>query len=325
TIFQIRDQQEEGELDELNGLNLFRIPFVDYARGDGVAIGPNQAITWAEPRLLDPTPGWALNYRGLWGLYTRDPFSGENAPAGPLYNRDGTMRQAWYDPLGWSGLDKVLPPHQALDAIYKQQHDIDMRQREVTKTIQQKSQLLTGLALETSATQGRTHLKQIHSERRDALKRLTDELSQLRRQQASDQALLEALKQYGHQLQSGKRAPIRAHIRHPHVPASTAEIRFGRISETWAALSIGLLMISTVLIFIFSNQYFVTGVIAMLALFIFIEAGARRKLVNLITNSTNLLATITALILFYEFFWAIVMSLVLLAGIYVIWDNVREL
>ena len=35
---------------------------------------------------------WVSQYRGLWGLFARDPISGENAPAGPMYNRDGSPR-----------------------------------------------------------------------------------------------------------------------------------------------------------------------------------------------------------------------------------------
>ncbi|MCI0521426.1 MAG: hypothetical protein L0Z70_14355, partial [Chloroflexi bacterium] len=78
-------------------VNIFRIPFVDYARGDGLAIGCGQEKTWQPERLDDHTP-WAAAYRGLWGLHARDPISGENAPAGPVYNRDGLVRRSWYDP-----------------------------------------------------------------------------------------------------------------------------------------------------------------------------------------------------------------------------------
>jgi hypothetical protein len=42
----------------------------------------------------------------MWGLYAQDPISGENAPAGPMYNRDGSVRAGWYDPLGFAELDK---------------------------------------------------------------------------------------------------------------------------------------------------------------------------------------------------------------------------
>lgn len=87
----------------------FRIPFVDFARGDGLTIGPGQTKTWA-PDVIDEQTAWVSQYRGLWGLYARDPISGENAPAGPMYNRDGSPRGSWFDPLGFAGLDKVPPP-----------------------------------------------------------------------------------------------------------------------------------------------------------------------------------------------------------------------
>ncbi len=44
------------------------------------------------PVLVDESTAWVSQYRGLWGLFARDPISGENAPAGPMYNRDGTPR-----------------------------------------------------------------------------------------------------------------------------------------------------------------------------------------------------------------------------------------
>jgi hypothetical protein len=98
----------QGDPDNSPGniADLFRIPFVDYARGDGISIGPGGDKNWT-PALLDPVPGWADDYRGLWGFYAKDPVSGENAPAGPKFNRDGTIRRSWHNPLGWSGLQKV--------------------------------------------------------------------------------------------------------------------------------------------------------------------------------------------------------------------------
>src|SRR5918995_306411 len=66
------------------GGGYFSIPFVDYARGDGLTVGDGGDRAWEEPRLLaDPIPDWVSGYRGLWGLYARDPFEGEDAPAGP--------------------------------------------------------------------------------------------------------------------------------------------------------------------------------------------------------------------------------------------------
>ena len=75
------------------------MPFIDYARADGLAIGPGQAAEWT-PVPIDDSTDWVDGYRGLFGLDTRDRFAGERAPAGPKYGRAGTVRQSWNDPVG---------------------------------------------------------------------------------------------------------------------------------------------------------------------------------------------------------------------------------
>ncbi|HEY5671564.1 MAG TPA: hypothetical protein VIS10_16355, partial [Anaerolineales bacterium] len=109
------------------GFNVFRIPFVDYARGDGLALGPGQDREW-QPEVISESTAWAISYRGLWGLYARDPIAGENAPAGPVYNRDGSVRQSWCNPLGWSGLDKLPPNHDAPEVLKRKLDEIQAYQ-----------------------------------------------------------------------------------------------------------------------------------------------------------------------------------------------------
>ena len=86
----------------------FGIPFIDYRRGDGPGVGPGEAKEW-RPVLVDDHTPWLHDYRGLWGLDTGDPFGGERAPAGPRYERGGSVRRCWSDPVGWAGLDKEAP------------------------------------------------------------------------------------------------------------------------------------------------------------------------------------------------------------------------
>jgi hypothetical protein len=86
----------------------FGIPFIDYHRGDGPGVGPGEERRWI-PVLVDDQTPWLRDYRGLWGLDTGDPFGGERAPAGPRYERDGSVRLCWSDPVGWAGLDKETP------------------------------------------------------------------------------------------------------------------------------------------------------------------------------------------------------------------------
>jgi hypothetical protein len=90
----------------------FGIPFIDYRRGDGRGVGPGEELGWS-PVLVDDATPWLRDYRGLWGLDTGDPFGGERAPAGPRYERDGSVRRCWSDPVGWAGLDKVSPSPRA--------------------------------------------------------------------------------------------------------------------------------------------------------------------------------------------------------------------
>ncbi|MBK7623007.1 MAG: hypothetical protein IPJ14_10190 [Kineosporiaceae bacterium] len=61
------------------------------------------------PVVINESTGWVRDYRGLWGHDTRDRLGGERGPAGPRYERDGTVRQSWADPVGWAGLAKVAP------------------------------------------------------------------------------------------------------------------------------------------------------------------------------------------------------------------------
>ena len=83
------------------------IPYVDYARGDGRTIGPS-GDPW-HPVVITEDTGWVRDFRGLWGHDTRDRLGGERGPAGPRYERDGTVRKSWADPLGWAGMAKVAP------------------------------------------------------------------------------------------------------------------------------------------------------------------------------------------------------------------------
>jgi hypothetical protein len=113
----------------------FGIPFVDYARGDGMAIGPGHGAEWSPVLIGDETP-WARDYRGLWGLDTHDRFGGERAPSGPRYERNGSVRVSWANPLGWAGLLKV-PPHDGdvAEALRERVAELDRELEKLDGTI----------------------------------------------------------------------------------------------------------------------------------------------------------------------------------------------
>ncbi|HEX2035797.1 MAG TPA: hypothetical protein VHS99_16590 [Chloroflexota bacterium] len=302
----------------------FRIPFVDYARGDGTSIGPGQPRVWT-PVLLDPVPAWVSQYRGLWGFYARDPLSGENAPAGPMYNRDGSVRTAWADPVGWAGLDKVPTPTAELATLARRREALEARQQTLERQIAEGGITVQTLGVELAALEGNAHLAGHYAVARERLERLRLEARAMRKERAENEALLEAIGLRMQRLEWGEADDPRAHIRRLAEPASEPALRFRQVVEVWAALSIGLLLVGLVFLLVSARQYLVLGLAGMLGVFVIIEATFRRQLVRLISTITVGLAVVCAVVLVYEFFWQLAVLGVLLAGLYLLWENIREL
>ena len=321
------DEEESGNGQEDRTPTIFRIPFVDYARGDGLTIGTGGDREWSPPRLLDnPIPAWVHNYRGLWGLYTRDPFEGEDAPAGPMYNRDGSVARPWFDPVGWAGLDKVPPQGEVQDTVREQQAAVAERRATLQAEVEEKSRKLRGLGVEAAAMRGQHHLRAHYEAHRKQIRELSTELNGLRARMAAARVLSESLEGYAERLQAGEREPARAHIGRVHQPASETKLRASRLAEAWAAASVGLMLIVFVLVVMYERGAYLTFALAgCIALFLSVEAGFRGRLTNLVTSATIGLAIVASLVVFYRFFWEIVVAAVLLVGVYVLWDNLREL
>lgn len=304
--------------------NIFRIPFVDYARGDGLRIGPGGEREWV-PVVLNPVPGWVSGYRGLWGLYARDPLSGENAPSGPMYNRDGSVRGSWDDPVGWAGLDKVPTPTMEVEILDRRQAALAARQRELDLEITTKSEQIHEIGVEIAALQGNPHLKDRHASLLAELRALATQVQLCRQERAQGEALLEALARRLARLAAGEPGDPRAHISRLARPTSDARLRLSRWVELWAAISISTLLIGLVILLVAARQYVVDGLAVMLGSFIFIEAVFRRQLVGLISTVTIGLAIVASGVLLYKYFWQILVIAILAAGLYLLWENLREL
>jgi hypothetical protein len=317
---------DETRLEQNGVTNLFLIPFVDYARGDGVVVGPGQDKEWEPPRLLDsPSAEWVPGYRGLWGFYARDPFEGEDAPSGPMYNHDKSVRREWYDPVGWAGLDKVPTQTEVMRAILDQRSDVADRAATLREEIEKKSLKLKKLGVEVAAMRDRSHLSGPYRAQKMRLDELSQEVEELRAQLATDRIVSESLEDYAAQLRDGEREPARAHISRPLQPASDQARRTGRLTEVWGAVSVGLMLIILVAIVVFKRDEPTYALVVSIALFAFLEASFRGRLTNLVSSVNVGLGVVAALIIVYEFFWGLVAVAVLIVGIYILWDNLREL
>lgn len=316
--------KQAGVRKKVSDFNVFRIPFVDYARGDGISIGGDEDCGWQLTKIDESIP-WVVNYRGLWGLYAQDPVAGENAPAGPMYNRDGSVRRAWYDPLGWSGLDKVPPTPLAQTVLTEQRIQLLSRCQEIKNLIDQKSEDLYKLGVEAAALHGHSHLENALRLTCEKITELSTEIKTLRKEASGKISKLEALDLYEEKLKRGEPASLRGHIRRPHQPSPPTHSRLNLVAEFLAAGSIGFLMVGIVGIVLFARQYLIIGLAIMIGFLLFMEASFRRQLPGLISSITVALAIVSALVIIYEFFWQLVVIAVLAAGVFIIWENLSEI
>jgi hypothetical protein len=300
------------------------IPFTDYARGDGLAVGPTGDIGWT-PILIDDSLAWVDGFRGLWGLDTRDRFAGERAPAGPKYTRNGTARQSWNDPLGFLGLDK-LPPPSRLPAVLRERIKALETERaagRVTAEVQADEirRLTAAVPVRTASVVQATGPTPAEV----AVEAAEVELASMR---ARDATLHDAIDAAGRELASVERGELgdpRAHLRHDQRPQPEEETRYSRIVEFWSAVSAGAL-----LIFVVSALYLgwlgpVSTVVVAVAGYVAIEAAIRRRLIDTLLRVTLVLALVGSIVLAIEFLPLILVGGIAGVALLAIVDNLREL
>jgi hypothetical protein len=315
-----RDTLGQGS-DSEGGL---RIPFVDYARGDGLAVGPGQEREWT-PNVIDETTPWVSGFRGMWGLYAQDPISGENAPAGSMYNRDGSVRAGWYDPLGFAGLDRVPPPPQELPLLEEEQRRNAARREELEKLIPERVDELQRLGVELVSMEGSPHLEQQHTAQALRVEQAAGEVKGLRRELAEVQAVSEGVSRQIDAYRRGARLDPRAHIKKAAVPTATAEMRFGRASELWAALSMSALLLGLVALIVARPDHLLAWMIVLVLAFVIVESFLRGSFARTVNQVAVVLALI-ALVILVVHFWraAILVALIGLAAFLIV-ERVREL
>ncbi len=274
----------------------FGIPFIDYARGDGKTIGPGQRARWTAVPIDDETP-WVRDYRGLWGLDTEDHFGGERAPAGPRYERDGSIRSAWANPLGWAGLLKVAPDEQQEKGLLGDRVAALERQiAELTETITARRTTLREQGAELRSLDAHDYAPSLAARRRAEVAELEASLDK----SIADRArLADELRLHVDTLHRPLATEDpQAHINKPHRPYSEEQQRRTRFLRFWAAISTPLLLGLVPVILLARPLTWITTLVALAMLFIGVEALARRRFLSFIASTLLLVATVAAVVVF---------------------------
>jgi hypothetical protein len=316
-------QDDPGDLG-LRFESALSIPFIDYARGDGLAVGPGGDFAWTPILVADDTP-WIDRYRGLWGLDTRDRFAGERAPAGPKYTRSGTVRQSWHDPLGFLGLDKVAPPGRQPLILRERLARLETERATAASEAELRAQELRRLSAATPARSAELVRATGPTAAEQAIATAEEELRAAR---ARDATLAQAQRETREALakvEAGDLGDPRAHLRHAHGPQPPSERAYGRVVEFWSAISAGVMVIVLVSTLYLGLLSPIAAVIVAIGGYVAIEAAVRRRLVELALRITLVLAVIGAIYLVVQYLPLVIVAAVAGVALLAIIDNIREL
>lgn len=320
-----RVQLGQGTLydeEEASPGDIFSIPFIDYARGDGLRIGPDQPAQWT-PIIISNQTDWVRGYRGLWGLDTRDFFGGERAPAGPRYARDGSVRQSWHNPLGWCGLHKVPPRHKTAERIRQHLSDMEEELTETQTHIVTERENLRLLGLEVSALQQLDHTSAMVKAYEDELLLKEAEVNALYARAARIEETIDASHRQLQRINQGDFGNPAAHLNKVHRPEEV-NLQDNRAVEFWAAVSTGLFLLIFIGSLVLDPSNWLQRSFLIIVAFITIEASLRGRIIPLLLRVVVVLAAVATLVLFVEYItWITLIALILLAYV-LISANLRE-
>ena len=286
-------------------------------------IGPGQPNEWT-PNLIDEKTPWVGEYRGLWGLYARDPISGENAPAGPMYERDGSPRPSWFDPLGFAGLAQVPPPPREIDALEHEQRRILDRQGELERVIPDETALLQELGVRLDSMRGSPHLASESQELEARQPCQARDSESCARERLENEAVLESLRRRIERRRAGvdRRSPRP----HPHAsePVAPQTLRFNRAAEIWAALSISALLIALAILMLASPRNVWAELVVLVVAFIVAESVLRGTFVRTMNRLAVLAAIVAIVVLFVENWRLVVVALLLALAAFLLYQRFRE-
>ncbi|MGB8386232.1 MAG: hypothetical protein WCG47_34195 [Dermatophilaceae bacterium] len=298
----------------------FGIPYVDYRRGNGVAVGPGQEREWDATLVDDATP-WLAGYRGLWGLDTSDPLGGERAPAGPRYERDGTVRRSWGQPVAWAALDGEPPTPADAAALWAAR---PQSLRDELTDLQPQLQAARA-ALRAATVADRVAGLQARETGAES-RRLSDRVAALRRRQSLLRADLEVA--LGHAAEAVPQPAAHAHLHHRAVPLSPDARTRSAWLRVWAAVSSSVLFAALGLLLLSGETTLLVPISGLLALMIVVESVVRGRLLSL---ALRVAATLVVVIfvwlgirLFVDTLRAATGIILVLAAAYLVFQTVRE-
>jgi hypothetical protein len=230
---------------------------------------------------------------------------------------------SWFDPLGWAGVDKLIPPDSIAVKLEERINEVDADLNALNEQIEADRERLRDVALDVEGLRATEYFSSIHDQRAIELTAQHAAFQGLiaRQNQLSETRL--ALRDYLDRVRSGDLGPPDAHLKHPHHPAPPVKLR--RSIEFWAAISGALALLVFGYLLVFQPNNWIWWIIGVAVGFGAIDALARGQTAKYLLTAIITLAIISAVILFIEFWQWIIVAVIAVVVIYMIRDNLREI
>ncbi|HMK08846.1 MAG TPA: hypothetical protein VK449_07450, partial [Anaerolineales bacterium] len=242
---------------------------------------------------------------------------------GPMYNRDGTPRASWFDPLGFAGLDKTPPPSSEASILRGQVAGLRKTQAGLAAAMTSQTEGLQELGAVWEAMEGKPHLAKKHAALGLEIRAKAAELTTIRKDFSQNQVVLDGLSLRLKEIQSEAPTDPQAHIQHRAYPVPASPV--SSAVEMWAAISIALMFFAIAALLVFAPREVLPGIVLLIIAFGLVESVLRRTFASSLGNVGILLALTSVLVLAFAY-WQIALAALLVAvGFILIVQRIREL
>ena len=169
------------------------------------------------------------------------------------------------------------------------------------------------------------HLAKKHASMKEKLGEITNQVREMRRERVENGALLRGFNQRWQRLKDGQKDDPHSHIHRLAAPASNHEMRLGLLAETWAAVSLSLLLLGVAALAYFFPHYLWTGLGILVILFAAIESLLRGTFIQTMSGVTSLLAVVVTLVLIVQFWMQILLGSLVVLAVFLLVQKVKEL
>jgi hypothetical protein len=240
-----------------------------------------------------------------------------------MYNRDGTPRASWFDPLGFAGLDKTPPPSKEAAILRARVAELAKSQVQLGRSMATQTEALQQMGAVWKGMEGKPHLAKKHAALGGEIRSKAAELTNLRKDFSQTEVVLDGLRLRLKEIQSGAPTDPQAHIQHRASPVPASAVS-GAV-EMWAAISIALMFFAVAALLIWAPEFVLPGIVVLIIAFGLVESLLRRTFAAALGNVALLLALVSLLVLGFAYWQIALAGLLAAIGVILIVQRIREL